>query len=257
MPSKIRTWKTEVARRVSWEYDVAQIPMPAKWISTNFGCAAALAYVLAMLGLFLWLAGDWHWMRGWMFYAAIAAFSGMCLLWMRLKDPALLAERLRRPGSGGESRADLAILLGMKVSGLAWWVLPPLGVRFGWTPHLPLWCAGCGGILFIGGAFFFFRAFTDNTFVSQLVRIQSERGHRVVDTGVYRFVRHPMYLGASLMCVGGALFLGSVPALVVSIGMILLLVVRILGEEKLLASDLGGYPAYREKVRFRLVPGLW
>ena len=174
-----------------------------------------------------------------------------------MQDPALLAERMRMPGSGGESRSDMAILIGVKVGWIAWIVLPPLDVRFGWMPRLPLWSEVCGGTLLLGGSFFMFRAFTDNTYLSQLVRIQTERGQHVIDTGVYGFVRHPMYLGASLVFVGGALLLGSVCGLLVALAEVLLLVLRIFGEEKLLARHLEGYKEYLQKVRYRLVPHVW
>jgi protein-S-isoprenylcysteine O-methyltransferase Ste14 len=98
---------------------------------------------------------------------------------------------------------------------------------------------------------------SDNTFASQLVRIQTERGQHVTDTGVYGFVRHPMYLGASLVFIGGALLLGSISALLLALAMVGLLVVRIFGEEKLLARDLEGYKEYLQKVRYRLVPYVW
>jgi len=89
------------------------------------------------------------------------------------------------------------------------------------------------------------------------VRIQRERGHHVTDTGVYGIVRHPMYLGGDLMFVGGALLLGSVCGLLVALAEVLLFVMRIFGEEKLLACDLEGYPEYLQKVRYRLVPRIW
>ena len=145
----------------------------------------------------------------------------------------------------------------MKVGWIAWLVLSPLDVRFGWMPRLPLWSEVCGGVLFLAGSFLMFRAFADNTYLSQLVRIQTERGQHVIDTGVYGFVRHPMYLGACLWFVGGAMLLGSVCGLLVALAEILLLVLRIFGEEMLLTHDLGGYQEYREKVRYRLVPHVW
>jgi hypothetical protein len=95
------------------------------------------------------------------------------LLWLHYRDPGLYAERFRMPGNGGESRSDLAIVLALKARFVAWFVVPRLDVRFGWRPRLPLWCEVCGGILLLGGSFPFFRAFTDNTFASQLVRIQT------------------------------------------------------------------------------------
>jgi len=209
------------------------------------------------LGLPLWLSGNWRWVEGWIFGVCWVSFLAAVLLWLRFKDPALLAERLRMPGTGGESRSDLAILIGIKLCGLALIVVPALDVRFGWTARLPLWCEVCGGILILGGSFPFFRAFTDNTFASQLVRIQTERGQHVVDTGVYGFVRHPMYLGASLWFIGGASLLGSISGLLLALAMVGLLIVRILGEEKLLVRDLEGYKKYLHKVRYRLVPHVW
>ena len=216
---------------------------------------AGLAVVY--LGLPLWLSGDWRWVEGWIFGVWFVSFASAVLLWLRSRDPALLAERFRMPGTGGESRSDVAILIAMKLCWLAFFVVPPLDVRFGWTPRLPLWCEVCGGILLLGGSFPFFRAFTDNTYASQLVRIQSERGQHVVDAGVYGLVRHPMYLGASLAFIGAALLLGSVCGLLMGLAMIGLLILRIFGEEKLLTRELEGYRAYRERVRYRLVPYVW
>jgi protein-S-isoprenylcysteine O-methyltransferase Ste14 len=216
-----------------------------------------VAALVVFLGLLLWLSGDWRWVEGWIFGVWWVSFFAAILSWLRSRDPALLAERFRLPGSGGESRSDLAIFIGIKVCGLALIVVPPLDVRFGWTPRLPLWCEVCGGILLLGGGFPFFRAFTDNTFASPLVRIQTERGQHVIDTGVYGFVRHPMYLGASLVFVGGALLLGSISGLLLGLAMAGLMVVRIFGEEKLLTRDLEGYKEYLQKVRYRLVPHVW
>jgi len=226
-------------------------------IITGLILVAALVGVLGLATLMLWLSGDWCWVGGWIFGVWWVSFVAALLLWLRSSDPALLAERMRMPGSGGESRSDVAILIGIKVCFLALIVVPALDVRFGWTPRLPLWCEVCGGILLLGGSFPFFRAFTDNTFASQLVRIQTERGQHVIDTGVYGFVRHPMYLGASLVFVGAALLLGSVYGLLAGLAIVGLLILRIFGEEKLLARDLEGYKEYLQKVRYRLVPHVW
>ncbi len=215
--------------------------------------AAAVVYI----GLLLWLSGDWRWVEGWIFGIWWVSLIAAVLFWLHYRDPALLAERFRMPGSGGESRSDVAILIAMKLCFLALIVVPALDKRFGWTPRLPLWSEVCGGILLLGGSFPFFRAFTDNTFASQLVRIQTERGQHVIDTGIYGFVRHPMYLGASLAFVGAALLLGSISGLLLALALVGLLVVRIFGEEKLLACDLEGYKEYLQKVRYRLVPHVW
>ena len=215
--------------------------------------AAAVIY----LGLLLGLSGDWRWVEGWIFGVWSASFAAAVLLWLHYRDPALLAERFRMPGTGGESGADVAIVIVLKLCWLAFFIVPPLDLRFAWTPRLPLWCEICGGILLLVGSVPFFRAFTDNTYASQLVRIQSERGQHVIDTGVYGFVRHPMYLGACLAFLGGALLLGSVSGLLLALALVGLLVVRIFVEEKLLARDLEGYKEYLQKVHYRLVPHVW
>lgn len=213
--------------------------------------------VVGVAALMLSLSGDWHWVEEGIFGVWLGSFVAAILLWLRRKDPALLVERMRMPGSGGESRADVVILIGMKVSFLALILLPALDVRYTWTHRLPLWSEACGGVLLLGGSFPFFRAHTDNTYASQLVRIQTERGQHVIDTGVYGFVRHPMYLGAVLTSLGAALLLGSVYGLLAALALVGLIILRIYGEEELLTRELEGYEAYRQKVRYRLVPYVW
>jgi len=231
--------------------------MRSRWIKTALLSLAFVAYVFGAPILLIWLSGSWRWVQGWIFYGAFTCLFAISIVWMLTRDPGLLAERLSWPRRGEESRADMAILLGIKVDAIALLVLPALDRRFGWTPRLPLWTAACGGLLLAAGCFFMFRAITDNTFLSQVVRIQSDRGQRVVSTGVYSFVRHPMYLGACLLFVGSALMAGSAAGLVVGAVMTCLLVVRIFGEERVLVRGLEGYSAYREKVRYRLIPGVW
>ncbi len=216
------------------------------------------AYLVMWPVLQLWLSGDWHWVQCWFFGLWFVALCTTCIGWLYRKDPALLAERYRKPGSGGQSRADKFIVYGLLVGFIAWIVLPPLDARrFGWTPSLPTWVEASGGVLLLGAAFFLFRSFSDNTFLSPLVRIQPERRQHVVSTGVYGMVRHPMYLGASLMFVGGPLLLGSAWGLVVGLALVFLLMVRAGNEERLLVRELEGYEAYRGKVRYRLVPRIW
>ena len=214
-------------------------------------------YLLAWPALQLWVSGDWRWTEAWLFGLWFVALCATCIGWLYYKDPALLAERYRRPGTGGQSRADEFIVYGIVIGFVAWIVLPALDRRFGWTPRLLLWVKAGGGGVLLGAAFFLFRSFSDNPFLSPLVRIQTERQHQVVSTGVYGLVRHPMYLGASLMFVGGPLLLGSAWGLLLGFALVLLLMLRIVGEEKLLVRELEGYEAYRTRVRYRLVPQLW
>jgi protein-S-isoprenylcysteine O-methyltransferase Ste14 len=102
-----------------------------------------------------------------------------------------------------------------------------------------------------------YRSYTDNPFVSPLVRIQKERKQYVVSTGVYGFVRYPMYLGAIFMFVGTPMLLGSKYGILIGAIISLLLVARIIGEEKMLIEELEGYADYKKKVRYRLIPFVW
>jgi protein-S-isoprenylcysteine O-methyltransferase Ste14 len=232
--------------------------MPAMPTVSPLRLAATGVYLLSWPALQLWLSGDWHWVAGWAFGIWFVAVCAACVGWLYRRDPALLAERYRAPGTGGQSRADARIVYGIAAGFLAWIVVPPLDARrFGWTPRPPAWVPVGGGALLLGAAVLLFRSFTDNTFLSPLVRIQGERQQRVVSTGVYALVRHPMYLGASLMFLGAPLLLGSAWGLAVGGALIALLVFRIVGEEKLLSSRLEGYDAYRDKVRYRLIPRVW
>lgn len=204
------------------------------------------------------MAGDARWLEGWLLTVWYVGLCAAVIVWLYRKDPALLAERYRKPGSGGQKGRDQMTVYAIVVGFAAWIVLMPLDAqRFGWTPPFPAGFKAAGGTLLLASAFLLFRSFDDNTFRSPLVRIQSERKQCVVSTGVYGFVRHPMYLGAVLMFVGTPLLLGSAVGLGLAGAMTLLLAFRIIGEERELADELEGYPEYRQKVCYRLLPFVW
>src|SRR5262245_61807080 len=142
------------------------------------------------------LAGTWHWVEGWIFSVWFVALCTTTIVWLYRKDPALLAERYRMPGSGGQAGWDKLVVYGLPIGFIGWIAIMPLDAkRFAWTPELPLVVKACGMAMLLVSSFLFFRSFTDNEFLSPLVRIQAERKQHVVSTGVYGFVRHPMYLG--------------------------------------------------------------
>jgi protein-S-isoprenylcysteine O-methyltransferase Ste14 len=147
---------------------------------------------------------------------------------------------------------------GLLIGFIAWIVVMPLDARrFAWSPAFPLPVKALGFLMLAGSFFLFFRSYTDNTFLSPLVRIQSDRKQQVVSTGVYGFVRHPMYLGAILMFTGVPLLLGSLWGIGAGLLLSVLLMVRITGEEAVLARELDGYREYQKIVRYRLFPRIW
>jgi protein-S-isoprenylcysteine O-methyltransferase Ste14 len=129
--------------------------------------------------------------------------------------------------------------------------------RYHWSPPLPAWIEVAGLVLGAAGGMFTNTAVAANRFFSALVRIQHDRGHHVIDTGPYRFVRHPGYAGSIVYMFGMAVALGSRAAVAATAVIVLVLVVRTALEDRTLRAELEGYADYARRVRFRLVPGVW
>jgi len=215
-------------------------------------------YVLIFPAALLFISGKWLWLQGWIFSIWFLGLCYFTIIYLYLYDPALLEERYRKPGSGEEKGWDKYLVYILFSSFVVWFVIMPLDAqRFVWTSNFPIWLEPLGLIFLTGSAFFLFRSYKDNAFVSPLVRIQSERDQKVVSTGVYGFVRHPMYLGGILLFIGAPLLLGSVYGLIIGIFLSFLLVARIIGEEKMLVEELEGYVDYKKKVKYRLIPYVW
>ncbi len=230
--------------------------------SKKFGLGQLVISCIGTLVVFpavvLGLSGDWLWPEGWIFglwFAAMVLFSQVYLYW---RDPALLAERAQLPGSQNQKTWDKYLLTAVYFIAILWLVIMPLDAkRFGWSPAFPLWLKVVGGVLLIPALYLIERTTIENTFLSSLVRIQTERKQRVISTGVYSFVRHPLYLGCLLMMLGAPLLLGSLYGLILSLIGFILVAGRIVGEEKMLVNELEGYEDYKEKVKYRLVPFVW
>ena len=220
--------------------------------------AFAFLYILLFPALILILSGDLFWPEGWIFSIWFILLCFSTILYLYRKDPALLEERYKKPGTGNQEPWDRYVVYGLVIGFTLWIIIMPLDAkRFGWSPTFPLWLNVLGGAGLAGSFFLFFRSYTDNTFLSPLVRIQEDRKQRVVSIGVYGFVRHPMSLGAILMFVGTPLLLGSCYGVLAGLALTILLMARILGEETMLSRDLEGYREYTQNVRYRLFPFLW
>ena len=133
-------------------------------------------------------------------------------------------------------------------------IVPSLDHRFGWS-HVPVYIVIVGDILVVLGFFIVFLVFRENTFASATIEIATDQ--KVISTGFYSMVRHPMYSGALIMLFGTPLALGSWWGLLMLIPFVLIIILRLLGEEKFLSKNLPGYDEYCQKVRYRLIPLLW
>jgi protein-S-isoprenylcysteine O-methyltransferase Ste14 len=227
-------------------------PTPASW---RFVVRQLLAFPF-VLGLILFLpAGRLDWIEGWLFLLISTAILVALFFYMRRVNPEIFAARRRiHKGTKLWDRIVLAFLLPTLPAEI---VVAALDAgRFGWS-HLSLWCVAVGYLFYVGGFILASWAEAVNRFFEPGVRIQTERGHHVIDTGPYAYVRHPGYVGACILLVGAALSLGSLWALVPAAAAIAGLVLRTALEDRTLRRELPGYQEYSQRVRFRLIPGLW
>lgn len=224
--------------------------MIAKWLFQTFAWIAAFAVMLFVP------AGTLHWPGAWAYLGFMLASGLFFGGWLARRSPALLAERMRSPIQPSQPAADKKLLLVFFLVILVWFTAMGFDERFH-PGRMPVEWQALGMALLIASSAFIMWVFLENSFAAAIVKVQSERGHHVVSTGPYAFVRHPMYSAAVLFMVGTALLLGSWWGTAISPVFAVLLGVRIRIEENTLVTGLSGYADYAARVRYRLVPGLW
>jgi protein-S-isoprenylcysteine O-methyltransferase Ste14 len=203
-------------------------------------------------------AGTLDWWRAWVVVGIAAAGAAWSIAGLARTSPALVEERFKGPIQAGQPPADRVTVLLLIGCFLALQIVAALDVfRF----HLlapPGLVVSTGGLAaFVAGYWIEYRSVRENAFAVTVVRYQQERGQRVIDTGPYAVVRHPMYAGALLFMVGIPLWLQSYAGALVASAIVPICVVRISIEEGLLRRDLAGYEAYALRVRYRLIPYVW
>ena len=217
--------------------------------------ALGLAQLVIMMGLFVFApAGTLRFCEGWVFLGLFFGAALAVTIYLAKRDPALL-ERRTQAGPVAEKEPRQKIIQGLaSVSFLSTMVVPALDHRFGWS-HAPLSAVIAGDALVILGFVVVFLVFRENTYTSSVIEVATEQ--RVIDTGPYAAVRHPMYAGALVLIAGIPLALGSLVGLLMLPPFVAIIVWRLLDEERFLVDRLAGYAAYREKTRRRLIPGIW
>ena len=200
-------------------------------------------------------AGTWTWLRGWAFLLVFAVVSMLAVIYLRRVNPEVFAARINR--HEGTRRWDRIV---MEIYYPTVMVVPILSAlddgRFHWFP-VPWWVCVLGYALLIAGLVGMTWAKSVNNFYERTVRIQTDRGHAVTQTGPYVIVRHPGYASTCLLILGMPLSLGSLWALIPAILSCLLHVLRTVWEDQMLQDELAGYKEYAERVRYRLIPGVW
>jgi protein-S-isoprenylcysteine O-methyltransferase Ste14 len=218
-----------------------------------------VVFLLALpvyFALFMFLpAGTWEWTQGWLFIGVFLGTLAIVALYLWRVNPEVVVAR-----SGfheGTKRWDKTLL---NFFLLAVYAIIPLAAlddgRFHWFP-VPWWVCAMGYVLFLAGMGIVTWAEAVNKFFEVTVRIQTDRGQKVIDTGPYAIVRHPGYVAGILFCVGIALCLGSVWALIPAGLASALLILRTQWEDQTLQAELAGYTDYTKRVRFKLIPGVW
>jgi protein-S-isoprenylcysteine O-methyltransferase Ste14 len=225
--------------------------------ATSLNVKALLGLVflaLAMALLVFIAAGTLRYWQGWLFLVVFFAAGLLHTLYGMKKDPALLQRRLAGGPMAERSSTQRTIMFFVSLGFIGLLVAPVLGWRFGWGT-LPLAVVLAGDALIVVGFFITLLAFRENTFAAANVDVFA--GQRVISSGPYAVVRHPQYAGAILYLLGIPLALGSWWGLLVFAAMMPFLIWRLLDEERLLARELPGYADYRNRLRWRLIPGVY
>lgn len=215
-------------------------------VLVRFGMGA-----LVIGALFFLTAGSFNYWNAWAYMAFLFLPMIFVLIYLYRNDPELLDKRTHMDEKRKTQKA--VIYLGLPLYMLVF-ILPGLDWRYGWSV-VPVFIALAADMMVFLGYLLFILVMRENSFASRVVEVQ--KGQKVIATGPYALVRHPMYLGGIIIYVFSPIALGSWWSLLAAVPIPVLLIIRLLNEEKLLVKSLPGYRSYMNKVRYRLIPGVW
>lgn len=231
--------------------EAAQAVSPRQWTRL------VVVYLLIPLILLI-CGGDLGWWQAWLYSMLFLAATIGGRMWAEQRHPGLTAERQNTESIQNAKAWDKVLAPLMAVSvGFPMVIVAGLDHRFNWSPEFPLWLIVTGFVLILLGYAYAAWALAENRFFSSVVRIQTERGHVVCDSGPYRFVRHPGYAGNILALFGIVVALGSVWTLIPAAVAFIIAVIRTVLEDQTLKEELPGYRDYARRVRYRLIPGIY
>ena len=207
---------------------------------------------LILVGLLLFLpAGTFAYPQGWLLIGILFIPMFIAGLIMMKKSPELLRKRLNVKEEQAEQKTVI-LLSGLMF--LASFIIAGLNFRFGWI-RLPLWVSYAAALLFLAGYVLYAEVLRENVWLSRTVEVQENQ--KVIDTGLYGIVRHPMYMSTLILFLAMPLVLGSVISFVIMLLYIPIIAKRIRNEEQVLENGLEGYAEYRKRVRYKVIPFVW
>lgn len=214
-----------------------------------------LVFLVALLAAIIFIAaGTVYYLEGWLFWLSFTGWVVVITAYFLKHDPTLVASRTK-VGPSAEVRGPQKLYQGVaSVAFVALMLVPALAFRFGWS-HVPVWGVALGLILVNVGFAIVAWVMLVNTYAASTIQVVD--GQKVISTGPYAYVRHPMYAGALLLIYGISPALGSWLGLLAAFVLTASIAVRLLDEERVLNDELPGYAGYAETTRHRLVPGIW
>ncbi|MGA2758781.1 MAG: isoprenylcysteine carboxylmethyltransferase family protein [Candidatus Cybelea sp.] len=215
----------------------------------------ALINVIVSVPL-IWLiiffpAGTFDYWQAWVFIAIMGVCGSLTSAYFWRKDRSLLERRMRLAETDPAQKLIVALLYSLIVTIL---VMAARDHRMHWSSEIPLLVV-LGDVLLVAGSYVYFLVFRENSFAGATIRVSADQ--RVISTGPYAIVRHPLYVGLLIMVMGMPLSLGSYWALLLVLPLLPLIVWRLENEEAFLAESLPGYRQYQQAVRWRLIPGVF
>ena len=218
---------------------------------------SVLLLAVVMGGVIFLTAGHWtiedYW-QGWVYLLVFTVTSLLTTIYLIRNDPELLKRRMRGGPTAEKRASQRVIMLFTSLAFIGLLVVPALDRRFGWST-VPIYAVIAGDVLVAVGFYFIFLVYRVNTYTSATIEVAADQ--KVIDSGPYALVRHPMYASALLYLLGTPLALGSYWGLLIFVALVPLLIWRLFDEEKMLTRELEGYTQYKQRVRYRLVPRVW
>lgn len=207
---------------------------------------------ILLVGLLIFLpAGTLNYFNGWLLCGILFIPMFIAGIVMMIKSPELLKRRLSAKEKIGEQKIVILLSLLMFICGF---VLAGLDFRFGWI-KLPSFVSIIGCILFIIAYLLYAEVLRENVYLSRTIEVSENQ--KVIDTGLYSIVRHPMYMATVILFLSMPLVLGSIISFIVFLIYPFIIIKRLKNEEEFLEKELKGYKEYKEKVKYRLIPFIW